>query len=118
MNEYLLKLDEALKPFLQKNIRFIINSQPYKEGKFILYTHGYFCLNIDIKNYRKNKTEILKIPLPFKFESHVEDELLYFDYRIKSFILEHKDLDAEIKSIKSSTLSRYYDKVLTIEVLK
>lgn len=118
MNDYLLELDDVLKPFLQKNIRFTINNQPHKEGKFILYTHGYFSLNFNIKNYRKNKMEIIKIPLPFDYEAHESDNLLYFDYRIKTFSKDHKDIEDCIKAIRAPVLSRYYDKILIIEALK
>jgi hypothetical protein len=118
MNQYLLDIDDILKPYLQKNIRFIINNQPYKEGKFILYTHGYFSLNFNIRNYRKNKTETVKLPLPFSYEVHKSEDLLYFDYRLKTFIREHKDIENCIKDVKNQTLSKYYDKILTIETVK
>jgi hypothetical protein len=117
MNDYILGINDVLNPFLQKTIRFTINNQIHKEGKFILYTHGYFSLNFNIKNYRKNKIEIIKLPLPFNYELHTEDELLYFDYRLRTFIKEHKDIENCIKNIKNKVLSRYYDKILTIEVL-
>lgn len=116
MNEYLLKLDQALKPFLQRNIKFTINNQQYKEGKFILYTHGYFSLNFNIRNHRKNKTETLKIPLPFNFEHYLSEGLIYFDYRIKTFA-HNIEIEQTIKDIKKVNLSRYYDKILTIESL-
>lgn len=118
MNDYLFDIDETLNPFLQKNIKFVLNDQVYKEGKFILYTHGHFSLNFDIKNNKKNKIETVKIPLPFSFESHNKDNLLFFDYRIKTFTREHKDIELYIKNIKKTTLSRYYDKILTIESVK
>lgn len=115
MNDYLLQLDDVLKHFLQRNIKFLINSQFYKEGKFIFYTHGYFSLNFNIKNYRKNKTEILKIPIPFDFEIHRNDNLLYFDYRVKTFSHNNTEIEKYIKTVENPILSRYFDKILTIE---
>jgi len=117
MNEYLATIDEHLTGLLQKNLRFGLNGNTYREGKLILYTHGYFCLNVNIRNYIKNKNELLKIPIPFDIEFH-DDGLLFFDYRINKFI--HNNLTAEklITNIKKSTLSKFYDKILTIEVVQ
>lgn len=116
MNEYLQKIDEGLKPFFQKKIRLLINDQQYKEGRFILYTHGYFSLNLEVENAKKKKTEVIKIPLPFECEYYPDESLLYFDYRIQSFTKEYKILEALIRKMTAPSLSRYYDKIVTIEV--
>lgn len=117
MNDYLLKLDDHLKPFLQRNIKFLINSQPYKEGKFILYTYGYFSVHFHIKNYRKHKTEILKLPLPFNYEPYPDENLLYLDYRLHTFAHDAEIIQL-INKVKNPILSRFYDKIVTIETYK
>lgn len=118
MNDYLITIDQVLKNLLQKDIRFILNNQITKEGKFILYNHGYFLFNFNIKNYKKNKLEILKLPIPFNFEYYKEEGLIYFDYRIKSFSHSDNDIDKLIKGVKKPHISKYYDKILTIEEIK
>jgi len=117
LNDYLHKLDETLKPLLLRDIRFTINSQHYKEGNFVLYNYGYFSINFSLKNYRKHKTEIIKIPLPFNVEYYEDEKLLYFDYRLHSFCHD-KEIIELIKKVKKPMLSRFYDKIVTIEVYK
>ena len=115
MNDYLTSIDNILKQLLQKDIRFVLNDQVNREGKLILFNHGYFTLNFHIKNYRKNKNELFKIPVPFDFEYHDEDGLLYFDYRIKTFSHGNTEIESMIKNIKKPHTSKYYDKILIIE---
>ena len=117
MNDYVQTIDDHLKALLQKNVKLNLNNNVYREGKLILFSHGYFCLNLHIRNYIKNKNELLKIPLPFDVEYH-DDGLLFFDYRIMKFIHNNVVAKSVIDKIKKKTLSKFYDKILTIEVLQ
>lgn len=118
MNDYLMMIDNVLKNLLQKNIKLTVNSQIVKDGKFILFTHGYFSLNFNIFNSKKEKMELIKLPVPFDFEYYDDEGLLYFDYRIKSFTYNDKELELLINNIKKPHVSKYYDKILTIEARK
>jgi len=118
MNDYLMSIDNVFKNLLQKDIRFVLNNQTTKEGRFILFSHGYFSFNFNIKNYKKNKMELLKLPIPFDYEYYESEGLLYFDYRIKTFSHNDAEIELLIKNIKKPQLSKYYDKILTIEEIK
>jgi hypothetical protein len=115
MNDYQMSIDNILKQLLQKNIKFVLNDQVTREGKLILFNHGYFTLNFHIKNHRKNKNELFKLPIPFDFEYHDDDGLLYFDYRIKTFAHGNEEIETMVKGAKKTHLSKYYDKILIIE---
>ena len=118
MNDYLVKIDNVLKQLLQKNIKFLLNDQVVKDGKFILFTHGYFSLNFIIYNHKKDKLELIKLPVPFDFEYYEDEGLLYFDYRIKTFSHNDKEIEQFINNIKKPKVSKYYDKILTLETGK
>jgi len=115
MNDYLTTIDEVFKGLLQKDIRFVLNNQTTREGKLILFNHGYFSINLNIKNYKKNKLEVLKLPIPFNFEVYQDEGLLYFDYRVKTFVHNNSEMLILINNIKKPHISKYYDKILIIE---
>lgn len=113
-----MMIDNVLKNLLQKNIKLVLNDQVMKDGKFILFAHGYFSLNFNIFNNKKDKLELIKLPIPFDFEYYEDEGLLYFDYRIRAFTHNDTELESLISNIKKSQVSKYYDKILTIETRK
>ena len=118
MTDYLIKLDDILTTFLQKNIRASLNDSQFRTGKFILYTHNYFSFNVNIFNFRKKKREILKLPIPFVYEYYEGENLLYFDYRLKSFSHGNIEIENLVNDIPIANPSKFYNKILTIEAIK
>lgn len=114
MNDYTFCLDELLKPAILSNIVLTIDGNNYKEGILISFGYNFFNLNVNIKNKRKNKTDILKIPLPFEF--HRKGDIILFDYRLKTFVRNNKEIEIALDDIKKPCISKFYDKILSIQV--
>ncbi len=115
--KYLDELNKLLTNFLQCNIRITHAGSFYKEGKLLLYNFNNYILTFQIKNYKKNKIDHIKLPIPFKFEDHVEDNLLYFDYRIKNFYKTNTKIGEIITNLKRTHKHRFYNKIVEIEVI-
>lgn len=113
-NTNLLQLDETLKDYLQRDLVLRLNNQTYKRGKLILFTHSYFTINLIVKNIKKNKNDTLKIPIPF---NHYVTDCLIFDYKVSTFLKADKELITLFEKIKKPDFSKFYDKLLQIEVI-
>lgn len=114
MQDYNSIIDEYLKTILLNNVILKIDDNKYKEGTFISFSYNFFSMNLLLKNKLKNKTDILKIPLPF--EIYKKDNKIFFDYKIKTFIKKNKELEEIIVKLNKPCISRFYDKILSIEL--
>lgn len=119
MNDYVYSIDKNLEEFLQKDIIFRFNEHIFKRGKLIIFTHGYFSFLFSLNNPKKNnpkknKHEVLKIPVPFNTSS--TSNKIIFDYRIKT-LFKNDVIEKLFKDVKKPNLSKFYDKILTIEVI-
>lgn len=99
--------EEILMNFLQKPLKFVLNSKTIKKGKLILFRKIHYSIQISIINEKQIK-ENFEIPIPFSIESHIEDNLVYFDYRLQSLKIENMP-----NYIKKPS-SNYFDKILEI----
>jgi hypothetical protein len=100
---------------LQSPLCFTLGKKVIREGKLIIFKRSHYFFQITLLNI-KNQTECFEIPLPFKVEHHPEENLLYFDYRIKS--LSKGDVELEnnlLQSIGKSSPSQFFDKILEIQ---
>jgi len=116
MNEYIDKIEHIFKKNLLKTIKLSINKKVYKEGQFTLFNYNFFHLNLHLKNFKKNKHEILKIPLPFNVHYMETENRILFDYRLSTFTYNNKVLENLILSIAKPPLSRYYNNILVLEI--
>ena len=114
MNEYLTYIDDLLKDALLSNIIITIDGNNYKEGVLISFTHNFYNLNLILKNKRKIKNDILKIPLPFDVQT--DKKIIIFDYRVQTFSKNNKNIEKIINDLKKPCISKFYDKILSIEV--
>jgi hypothetical protein len=115
MNDYIYNIDSQIDTLLQRELVFRLNDQTFKRGRLIIYSHGYFTLLFTIKNHKKMKNEVLKVPIPFL--STIEDTTITFDYRIKTLFTGNAELESMLKEVKKPNLSKFYDKLLTIEAI-
>ena len=83
MNISCTALEEVCKSLLQRSVSFIIKNKVIKKGKIELFTQRNFHIVFHLLT-GKNKKEKLEIPIPFSIENHVDDGLIFFDYRVKS----------------------------------
>lgn len=114
-------LENILKRYFQKHIKIIIDNEEYKSGKFLLYRFLTYANNYHLEFHiqRSKKIDIIKIPYPFAVEEHAEDNLIYFDYRIKTFSKNNKKIEQKIKNFASTEegllINKFYDRIVEFE---
>lgn len=107
-------LEEACKFLLQKNISLEINNKIFKAGKLLLFYQKNFYLTFVLNSTKKEKDKV-EIPIPYDTEIHFEDNLIYFDYRIKTLSKLAPDMENYLKIYPSKVQgNRYWDTILTI----
>jgi hypothetical protein len=107
-------IEEACKFLLQKNISFEINNKIFKQGKIILFYQKNFYITFIINTSKKEKDRI-EIPIPFEVETHAEDGLIFFDYRIKTLAKLAPEIEHYLKvyAVKVAN-NKFWDTILTI----
>jgi hypothetical protein len=113
VKDIIFEIDSLLKNYLQKDLEFSLNGKTLKSGKLLLFEHGHFNFVFYIKT--KNKEMSLKLPFPFDFS--LKNDILYFDYKIKTFTRDVEKINSIVKSIKVKSPSKFYDSILKIKVV-
>ena len=108
-------LDSLLKSILQKKVSFELDKKIFKTGKIILYSQKFFYIAF-VLNTEKKKQERIDIPVPFNFELHLEDNLIYFDYRISTLAQNNKEL-IDLMQYVATIKNKYLNKILTINLI-
>jgi hypothetical protein len=100
---------------LQNNISFNLGSKTIRKGRLIIFKRSHFFIQISLMS-TKGTQETFEIPMPFKFEYHKEENLMYFDYRVKALTGNNEEIKDLIfqQTIKNSP-SQYYNKILEIQ---
>jgi len=111
------ELENALKQLLQKNLRFWLNKRVWKEGKLLLFKQSGFYLELIINSKKKAK-ERFEIPIPYNVESWLDEDVVYFDYKLLS-LSGKKQLDIYTLLTKMECIgkNKFFDTILEIEVL-
>lgn len=109
-------LEELCKSLLQKTVSFQIKNKILKKGKIELFVQRNFYLIFHLTT-NKNKKEKFEIPIPFSFEEHKDDGLIYFDYRLKSLSRYCPESETSLRLIfnKSKRNNKFGDAILVIE---
>jgi hypothetical protein len=64
----------------------------------------------------KKKREKVEIPIPFEVEVHEEDNLVYFDYRLKTLAKHAPEVENYLKVYSSKkTSNKFWNTILTID---
>jgi hypothetical protein len=114
-------LDEMLEEnyfsqHLQDLLSFTLGKKIIRQGRLIIFKRSHYFFQITILN-TKNQIECFEIPLPFKSELHPEENLLYFDYRIKTLSRNEEELEKTLLSqIGKISPSQFFNKILEIQV--
>lgn len=111
------KLEETyFSQHLQSLLSFTLGKRIIREGRLIIFKRSHYFFQITILN-SKNQTECFEIPIPFKSEHHPEENLLYFDYRMKTLAGSDQDLEKNLLGqIGRTSPSQYFNKILEIQV--
>lgn len=116
MSIYGTTIEDACKFLLQKDITINIKNKTYKEGKLILFYQKNFYITFVMDTEKKSKEKI-EIPIPYEIETHKEDNLIYFDYRIKTLSKYAPEIETNlIVYPKKISGNKFWDSILLISI--
>ena len=108
-------LEKACKFLLQKQISIEIDKKIHKQGKLVIFYQKNFYLTFIMDTTMKLKEKI-EIPIPFETEIHEEDNLIYFDYRIKTLAKHAPEIENNLMVYPAKVSgNKFWDKILTID---
>lgn len=105
-----MNIEELIKPYLQRKVRFKIGAKVIREGKLLLLNNKDYYVVFNLRTSQGIKT--FEIPVPFnihKFSSHI-----VFDYSLESIYRHDLSLEVLIKTGFQSK-SKLYNKQLILE---
>lgn len=107
--------EDFLTKHLQNTVKFTIGHKTIKHGKLILFKRTHYYIQLTIQSTKHTK-ESFEIPIPFRVEEHINESLMYFDYRLTSLVGYSKNLIDKLDKVrfKNITPSQYYNKILEI----
>lgn len=109
------QLENACKFLLQKNIRIETKNKIYKQGKLILFYQKNFYITF-VMHTQKKKNEKVEIPIPFDVEFHPKDNLIYFDYRIKTLAKYAPEIETNlILYPKKNSTNKFWNSIMLID---
>jgi len=108
-------LEEVCKSLLQKRVTLELNNKIFKQGKIILFYQKNFYLTF-LMDTAKKEREKIEIPIPYDVELHEEDDLIYFDYRLKTLAKHAPEVENYLKvySCKNNA-NKFWNTILTID---
>ena len=107
-------IEQACKFLLQKNVSFEFNNKTYKKGKVLLFAQKNFYITFIVSTDKKERDKI-EIPIPYGVEIHEDDDLVYFDYRLKTLTKYSPHLENSLKALASKTNgNRFWNSILSI----
>lgn len=107
------KIDNCIKPLLQKEIVFSFKHKNYKRGKLLLYKLSGNYLSFTIVNEKKRET----FEVPFPFSVKTENAHVVFDYTLEALSEKDFALLVALKSVNKVKNCKFYDSVLYINSL-
>jgi len=115
MNISSTKIENACTFLLQKNVGFELKNKTFKQGKITLFNQRNFYLIFLLTSHKNNKEKI-EIPIPYDVEIHEDDNLVYFDYRIKTLSKYTPDIEhlLKIQGMGALKNNKFWDTILTI----
>ena len=109
-------LDEYFKENLLNSVKFIFENKSLKEGVLVSYKQDDYevCFSLKLKN---GDVDDFYAPIPLKIESHKQDKLIYFDYRVKTFCKNNLVVfNLLTEFVKKQDPHEYYNKILEIKL--
>lgn len=106
--------------YFQKGIILRIGNDDIKVGKFLLIQNHVIMNNFYFELVIENTKKIVsfKIPYPFAYAEHPEDNIIYLDYRFKT-LTNKSDLKMLMNSIsnanESDKPSKFLNSILEIQ---
>jgi len=114
MTIYGTPLEKACKHLLQKDITIFIKNKIYKKGKLLLFYQRNFYITFVMNTDKKLKDKV-ELPIPYHVESHEDENLIYFDYRIKTLAKHAPEIETNlIVYPKKIAGNKFWDSILLI----
>jgi hypothetical protein len=108
-------LEEACKFLLQKTISLELGNKIHKQGKLIIFYQKNFYLTFIMDTAKKDREKI-EIPIPYDVEIHENDNLIYFDYRLKTLAKHAPHIEDHLRLYSSKKNSnKFWNTILTID---
>jgi hypothetical protein len=101
--------DSPLIGFLQRDVVFSVGGKMVKKGKLILFRRAHYFIQFSLQTAKRDH-ESYDVPIPFDVEYYPEDNLLYFDYRIKSLFVDN------LPTLPVKINSAYFNNILEIQL--
>ncbi len=99
------QIEDTFKSFFQNQIKINFGNTTIKQGRFIILKSNAFSLDFFIKT-NKPATEIVSIPLPFKF--YKENNLYMFDYSIDELMVKDSVIyNTVVEYIRKNKTSKF-----------
>ena len=108
--------EEFLTKHLQNTVKFVLGQKVIKQGRLIIFKRTHYYIQITVQTSKAAK-ESFEIPIPFKTEEYVNENLIYFDYRLSSLVGLNEELLDKTQNVKIKNInpSQYYNKILEIQ---
>jgi hypothetical protein len=114
MTIYGSNIEKACKFLLQKSITIDIKNKTYKQGKLLLFYQRNFYITFVMDTPKKAKEKI-EIPIPYGVELHEDENLVYFDYRIKTLTKNAPEIETNLLVYpKKISGNKFWDSILLI----
>jgi len=107
------EIEKKVNNFLQKKVRFLLDTKVLKEGKLLLFCiKDFYCIFTLISETKNNKKILYEIPYPFNLE-HTKEKIV-FDYTVETFCRGDKNIRDTINRIKTKKPFKLFNRKVTI----
>jgi hypothetical protein len=107
-------IEKACKFLLQKNIVIELKNKIHKQGKVVLFYQKNFYITLIMNTPKKDKEKI-ELPIPYGVEFYEDEELIYFDYRIKTLSKHAPEIETNLLIYpKKITGNKFWNSILLI----
>jgi hypothetical protein len=111
-------IEKACKFLLQKNVVMELKNKTYKQGKVILFHQKNFYITFVMETAKKSNEKV-EVPIPYGIELYEDENLVYFDYRIKTLSKHAPEIETNLLIYpKKITGNKFWDSILLINANK
>jgi len=107
-------IEKACKFLLQKEIVIELKNKTHKQGKVVLFYQKNFYITLVMNTPKKDKEKV-ELPIPYGVEFYEDEDLIYFDYRIKTLSKHAPDIETNLLVYpKKISGNKFWDSILLI----
>lgn len=107
-------IEKACKFLLQKEIVIELKNKTHKQGKVVLFYQKNFYITLVMNTLKKEKEKV-ELPIPYGVEFYEDEDLIYFDYRIKTLSKHAPEIETNLLVYpKKISGNKFWDSILLI----